>query len=103
MRHIEEERLARVLADELRRPLVDEIGEVALDLGGLQAVAERVGAVEIGVRVVVGVAEKLAEILVEAAARGVVFVAIPEVPFAKGAGRVARGLERLRERGHGSR
>lgn len=98
VRHIHEERFFGVLADELNRTVIDEIREVlALHLHRFQAVAEGVGAVKIGVSVEVGVAEKLAEVLVETPVDGVVFVFVAEVPFSKSTRGVANLLEVVRK------
>ena len=91
--------MLRVIAHELHRALVDEIGEVAVAFHGLHPVAQGGRAVVVFVLVVIGVAEELAEILVEAALRGVELVAVAEMPFAEGARGVAGGLQPIRNGG----
>ena len=98
VRHIKEERLLRVLADELGRAVVDEVGEVAFELHRLQTIAQGIGAVVVGVFVIVRVAEQFAEVLVKAAVHGVVFIFEAEMPFAENTRGIARGLHFLRER-----
>lgn len=98
VRHVQK-RMRRVIADKFHGAFIDEIGEVAVAFHGLQAFAEGGRAVVIFVLVVVGVAEELAEIFVEAAFGGVVVVAVAEVPFAKRARGVARRLEAIGDGG----
>ena len=90
--HIQKKRLLRVFAHEIGRALIDEIREIAFRLHRLLAVAQFIGSVEIVVAVVIGMAEQHAKILVEAAPRWIVLRLITEVPFAKGAGGIARRL-----------
>jgi hypothetical protein len=89
MRHIKEEGLGLVIADELHGALVDEVGEVALAFHRLEAVPQRVSAVVVGVPVEVGMAEQFPEVLVEATIHRIVLVFEAEMPFAEGTGGVA--------------
>src|SRR4051812_28886583 len=101
MRLIEEKWLPGMLANERGGTLVQEIGEIAFLMHDFEAVAHAVGAVEVAVMIVVRVAEQGAEVFVEAMVNRIELVLVAEVPFAKGAGRISRGLHELRDAGLG--
>src|SRR5437763_11654727 len=96
--HVKKKRLLRVVANELRGSLADQIGEVALGIDGLFTVAKLMRAVEVVVAVVVGVTEQYAKVFIKAAACRIVLRLVAEVPLAERAGGIAGGLHHFRDR-----
>jgi hypothetical protein len=100
-RHLEEERLLRVLLDELHRPLSEQIRGVAGDVRRFGVLEQIVIAGTVGVLVVVDQTALEAEEIVEAVGVGTELRLVAQVPLADKAGAVAVVLEQLRQRAAG--